>query len=244
MCTIVTCYFQMKSKHPIEHYMEWMKYMLEKQTPMVIFCDKESYPMIHAQRPYQTRIILTTLEQFHSYRYMDTYRANHEMDHETYHTPELYLVWAEKAHFVKQAITMNPFQTDYFLWVDIGCFREPCTVDWPNPQRIASLDPSKVLALNVTPFTEEELQCTKETLPSFLTTNRIGATIFGGGREVLLKYHDLYYEMVEHFISVNRFIGKDQSILNSVYLLHPSLFQLIRPGPCKDDWFYLQDFLR
>jgi len=97
--------------------------------------------------------------------------------------------------------------------------------------------------LNVTPFTEEELQCTKETLPSFLTTNRLGATIFGGGKEVLLRYHDLYYEMVDYFISMNRFIGKDQSILNSVYLLNPTLFELVEPKPCKDEWFYLQDYL-
>lgn len=243
MCTIVTGYFQMKSKHSTEKYAEWIKYMLEKETPMVIFCDKQSYPMIHAQRPYQTKIIITSLTQFYSYKYIDTYRANYEMDHETYHSPELYLVWAEKAHFVKQAITMNPFQTDYFLWVDIGCFREPSPIQWPNPIRIQSLDSSKVLVLNVTPFTEEELHCTKETLPSFLTTNRIGATIFGGGKEILLKYHDLYYEMVDYFISIDRFIGKDQSILNSVYLLNQELFQVVKPGKCKDEWFYLQNYL-
>ena len=106
------------------------------------------------------------------------------------------------------------------------------------------LDKSKVIALNVTPFTEEELHSTKDTLPSFLTINRIGATIFGGGKEALLRYHELYYEMVEYFISVDRFIGKDQSILNSVYLLNPSLFDLIEPKPCKDPWFYLQDYLK
>jgi hypothetical protein len=196
--------------------------------------------MIHAQRPYSTKIIITTLEKFHSYKYIDTYRANYEIDHERYHSPELYLLWAEKAHFLKQAILMDPFHSETFLWVDIGCFRESSPVKWPN---MAVLDKSKVIALNVTPFTEEELHCTKECLPSFLTINRIGATIFGGGKEALLRYHKLYYEMVEYFISVNRFIGKDQSILNSVYLLNPDLFDLIEPKPCKDPWFYLQDYL-
>ena len=220
--------------------MAWMKNMLAIQTPMVIFCDKESYPMIHAQRPYSTKIIITTLEKFHSYKYIDTYRANYEIDHERYHSPELYLLWAEKVHFLKQAILMDPFHSETFLWVDIGCFRESSPVKWPN---MAVLDKSKVIALNVTPFKEEELHCTKECLPSFLTINRIGATIFGGGKEALLRYHKLYYEMVEYFISVNRFIGKDQSILNSVYLLNPDLFDLIEPKPCKDPWFYLQDYL-
>ena len=187
MC-VVTCYFQIKSKYPMECYMAWMKNMLAIQTPMVIFCDKESYPMIHAQRPYSTKIIITTLEKFHSYKYIDTYRANYDIDHERYHSPELYLLWAEKAHFLKQAILMDPFHSETFLWVDIGCFRNSSPVKWPN---MASLDKAKVLALNVTPFTEEEICCTKETLPSFLTTNRIGATIFGGGKEALLRYHYL-----------------------------------------------------
>jgi len=238
MCTIVTCYFQIKSKQPVESYMLWMQYMLEKQCPMVIFCDKESYPIIKAQRPHHTKIIVMTMTEFHSYRYIDAYRANYELDHERYHSPELYMIWAEKVHFVKRAIEMNPFQSDRFLWVDIGCFREPSDLQWPK-RRI----PEKVLTLLVTPFTEEELQCTKETLPSFLTTNRIGATIFGGGKEALLRYHDLYYEMVEYFIQTGRFIGKDQSILNSVYLLNPTLFELVEKGPCKDPWFYLQDYL-
>ena len=243
MC-IVTAYFQIQSKQPVACYIEWMQHMLKMQTPMVIFCDEASYPMIASQRPLHTRIIVTTLKQFHSYKYINTYRANYEIDHERYHSPELYLIWAEKAHFVKRAIEMNPFQSNYFLWVDIGCFREPSPVKWPNPNRIREMDTNKVLVLNVTPFTEKELHCTRETLPSFLTNNRLGATIFGGGKEALLRYHELYYEMVEYFISINRFIGKDQSILNSVYLLNPTLFELIEPKPCKDEWFYLQDYLR
>ena len=240
MC-VVTCYFQIKSKFSRECYMTWMKNMLAIQTPMVIFCDKESYPMIHAQRPYFTNIIITKLEDFYSYKYIDTYRKNYEIDHEWYHSPELYLLWAEKAHFLKQAILMDPFHSETFLWVDIGCFRDTSPIEWPN---MSIIDKTKVLALNVTPFTKEEICCTKETLPSFLTINRIGATIFGGGKEALLRYHDLYYEMVEYFISMNRFIGKDQSILNSVYLLNPQLFDLIEPKPCKDTWFYLQDYLQ
>lgn len=243
MCTVVTCYFQIRSKHPISHYMEWMKNMLEKKTPMVIFCDEASYSIILAKRTYPTKIIVTTLEQFHSYKYIDTYRANYEIDHEKFHSPELYLIWAEKIHFMKLALEMNPFQSDYFLWVDIGCFRDPFFLWWPSKHRIKEQNFSKLLVLCIDPFTEEEMQCTKETLPSFLKINRLGATIFGGGKEVLLRYHDLYYEMIEYFISIDRFIGKDQSILNSIYLLNPELFHLVNPKECKDKWFYLQDYL-
>jgi hypothetical protein len=69
--------------------------------------------------------------------------------------------------------------------------------------------------------------------------------MFGGGKNVLLKWHEKYYEMLEYFISIKRFIGKDQSIMNSVYLLNKEMCNLItwQPG-CPDPWFYLQEYLR
>jgi hypothetical protein len=69
--------------------------------------------------------------------------------------------------------------------------------------------------------------------------------MFGGGKDVILNWHKKYYEMLEYFISINRFIGKDQSIMNSVYLLNKDMCELVnwQPG-CPDHWFYLQEYLR
>lgn len=251
--TIVTSYFKLNiSKASHETYSEWMKNMLVIDNPMVIFCDESSRQFIETQREdkkEKTVIITTAFNEFHTYKYANEYIANYKVDSEQRvgHTPLLYMIWGEKSHFLKRAIEMDPFKTDYFLWVDIGCFRKPNTqyIDWPNPARISEMDKTKVLLLSVVPFTESELECgTKENLPLFQFTNRIGGTMFGGGKEVLLKWHDLYYEMVEYFISIGRFIGKDQSIMNSVYLLNRDMCDLIqwKPG-CADPWFYIQDHL-
>jgi hypothetical protein len=161
------------------------------------------------------------------------------------HNMFLYMIWSEKSHFLKRAIELNPFQNEYFLWVDIGCFRVPNTqyIDWPNHNKMVAVDKSKVLMLLIEPFTDEELKSVS--LPSFQFKNRIGGTIFGGYKDALLKWHDKYYEMLEHFISIGRFIGKDQSIMNSVYLLNKDLVQLVNWVPrCPDKWFYLQEYLR
>jgi hypothetical protein len=107
------------------------------------------------------------------------------------------------------------------------------------------MDLKKVLMLSVQPFTPDELRCERlDDLPLFQYANRIGGTMFGGGKEVLLQWHDKYYEMLEYFISIGRFIGKDQSIMNSVYLLNRDMCDLVnwKPG-CSDIWFYLQDYL-
>ena len=143
---------------------------------------------------------------------------------------------------------MQRCKTDYFLWVDIGCFRKPNIdfIHWPNPDKINHLPKDKVLLLSVYPFESHELSCNnEEDLPSFQFTNRIGATIFGGGKDILLKWHTLYYSMLEYFISIGRFIGKDQSIVNSVYLLNQEQCHLVQwKNGCHDIWFYLQDYLQ
>ena len=252
--TIVTSYFKLNvSKASHETYVEWMKNMLVIENPMVIFCDEGSREFIEKERNRtegrDTVIITTTFTEFHSYKYANEYAANYKVDIEQRvgHTPLLYMIWAEKSHFLKRAIELDPFRTDYFLWVDIGCFRTPNTqyLNWPNPQRVAQLDHSKVLLLSVVPFTDSELLCdTKENLPLFQFTNRIGGTMFGGGKEVLLRWHDAYYNTLEYFISISRFIGKDQSIMNSVYLLNRDMCDLITWTPgCPDPWFYIQEYL-
>ena len=230
-----------------------MKNMLMIDNHMVIFCDENSEELIHSIRSSKldkTLIIVTNFKEFYSFKYANSFLEHFKMDKEQRvgHNMFLYMIWSEKSNFMKRAIEIDKFNTDYFIWVDIGCFRVPNVnfIHWPNPAKIETMDKDKVLLLSVTPFTLEEWECnSKETLPSFQFSNRIGGTIFGGGKEVLLKWHQKYYEMLEYFISINRFIGKDQSIMNSVFLLNKDICELIhwQPG-CTNAWFYLQDYLR
>jgi len=254
MATIVTAYFNLeKSKASHETYVDWMQNMLIIDNPMIIFCERESFGMINKfreNRIEKTHIIITTFEDFYCFRYGKSFDEHFYKDTEQRvgHGVLLYMIWSEKSNFLKRAIELNPFNSEYFLWVDIGCFRRPNTdfINWPNPERISQMPKNKVLLLSVQPFTDFELSCkTKDELPLFQFTNRIGGTIFGGGKEILLKWHTLYYDMLEHFISIDRFIGKDQSIMNSVYLTTRDICELVswKPG-CRDPWFYLQDYLR
>lgn len=254
MTTIVTGYFELDiSKASPDKYRLWMSNMLMNNNPMVIFCDENSYNTINELRKgneTNTRIIITDFEEFLCYRYVNHFHNHMRLDHELKrgHNLFLYMIWNEKSNFLKRAIELNPFNSDYFLWVDIGCFRLPNTefLNWPNPKRIEEIPKDKVLLLSVEPFSPIELSIYKlEDLPNFQRANRIGAPIFGGGKEILLKWHQLYYQMLECFIINNRFIGKDQSIMNSVYLINREICELISwKTPCNNMWFYLQDYLK
>lgn len=250
MATIVTAYFQLEtSKASHNKYLQWMCNMLIIDNPMIIFCDNKSYDFIQFLRKDKlniTRIIVIEFVDFHSYRFNSQFVQQQKIDRELNigHNSFLYMIWAEKPSFLKKAVVLDPFNTEYFLWVDIGCFRVPNTkfINWPNISK-APLD--KVLLLSVNPFTINELSVSNfNELPNFQFTNRISGTIFGGGKKVLLQWNEKYYDMVEKFISLGRFIGKDQSIMNSVYLLNRDICELINwKQPCDDIWFYMQDYL-
>lgn len=251
MATIVSCYFKLnKSKVSHEKYLQWMQNMLIIDNPMIIFCDLSSSHIIHSFRKDKmdiTRIIITEFTDFYSYRYFKNFNIQQNMDKEINigHNTYLYMVWSEKSNFLKRAIELDPFNTEYFLWVDIGCFRIPNKdfIKWPNINNVPN---DKVLLLSVYSFTNDELNVkTYDDIPNFQFTNRIGASIFGGGKKILLEWHTKYYDMIELFILTGKFIGKDQSIMNYVYLLNQDMCRLIEwKQPCNDIWFYLQNYLQ
>ena len=39
------------------------------------------------------------------------------------HNRDLYIVWSEKTNLIKIAADINYFNSDYFLWLDIGAVR-------------------------------------------------------------------------------------------------------------------------
>jgi hypothetical protein len=249
--TIVTAYFKLpQSKASHEKYSEWMQNMLLIECPMIIFCDEISEKQIQEFREHfieKTKIITMTFQEFHCYKYFNIFVNDYRTkDHERYHNPYLYLLWNEKSHFLKKAIEMNIFSTEFFLWVDIGCFRKQNTdfIQWPKTEKIPT---NKILLLSVNPFTPEEYNCNEiQYLKNFqYDIGRIGGTIFGGTSQTILKWYNIYYQMLEYFISIERFVGKDQNIMNSVAIMNKDMVELIDPDDFKHDdrWFALQEYL-
>jgi len=222
--------------------------MLAIQNRMVIFCDASSMELIRDLRKgnlYATIILETKFEEFHCYKYVDIFRAQHAIDHEkNVHSVELYLIWNEKSHFLKRAATeiekmFREPQNDKFVWCDIGCFRKPNTrfIQWPDAAKIPD---DQMLLLEVEPLLEPNGQV----LPDLTKRNYIGGTIFAGSSSAILKWHDAYYEMLERLHSMGRFVGKDQTIMSSVYIEQPEICFCVKyPQGYYDRWFYLQDFL-
>ncbi|OQV14890.1 hypothetical protein BV898_10922 [Hypsibius exemplaris] len=168
------------------------------------------------------------------------------------HSPELYAMWNEKVHMLLEAINDNPFDSDYFLWTDIGSFRNKEQAkklsSFPDTHTASLLGTDRVFFLQVGDFREDHLQIGWNGLPRRDFQHDIGAfvkgvsgTTFGGHSHAIRQYERRYYETMELMRSNGLFIGKDQNIMSTVAVLYPELVKLVKPQyylDGADPWFY------
>lgn len=255
-CTIVTCYYRSPAKHSYRQYDEWMEnFLTTVHQEMVIFCDKESYEQITEYRKAdasKTKIIILPLYETYcgDPSKHDFWMTEWHRDIEKYcHHPNLYIIWNEKAKFVERVMEMNPFETEFFCWCDIGCFRNKWDLplfekEWPSKEFLQTAEKDKMHFLYITPFMQRDYVLEDNGLTrSFERVARIGATIFLGHRDIFKKWIGLFYQTMDSYIQNNYFAGKDQNIIATMYILYPDIFKLVQPVKEEGDpWFYLQRY--
>ena len=130
MATIVTALYdidhhQSKRKHSFNEYLTWFRNVLIINAPMVIFIPQDLQSYVKEYRPsdYQTKIILRDVKE---------------------HTFKLDLL--------KEVANINPFSTEYFIWLDAETFHQPppfkYKLPWPDKYKIKILKDKFLLADN------------------------------------------------------------------------------------------------
>jgi len=257
--TIITCIFKLEKNKYDSNYYEWMSnLLLNADKYMVIYVSRDYYEIVKELRKNyedKTRIIITKLENFYVYKYLDYFKKDLERDHEKpHHNTDLYMIWNEKLKMVENAMKLNPFGTNYYCWCDIGYVRNKHYIqmymkNFPNLTKIKE-DPTKVYYLNI------DYQITAEDFKDpYNEKYRYEPAIIGGGfvigrKKEMEVYINKYYEMLETYISKDKFIGKDQTLIMSVYLENPNMIKLIRGENdhfntpfCQLKWFYFLKYL-
>lgn len=258
-CTIVTCYYRFPSKHSFEEYDQWMtNFLTTVETPMVIYTDGQSIEKIKRLRQWAEDKTIIIDRPFNTTfcaqeKYMEYWIKDWQRDYEKQiHNPRLYIVWNEKSKFVEEVMQANYFNTEYFCWCDIGCFRTQENLsnykNFPKVEKIVATN--KIQLLNIEPFNQNEIdyvnivkeqQLQNKIINIFQLKCRIGGTIFLGHKDAWNKWIPTFYSMMDTFIANDTFAGKDQDIMAMISLMYPELVNLIRP-PTPNGWFYLQDY--
>jgi hypothetical protein len=114
-------------------------------------------------------------------------------------------------------------------------------IKWPDAAKIPD---DRMLLLEVDPLNDVNEYANTGIIPNLTFTNHIGGTIFAGSSDAILKWHDAYFAMLERLYAMGRFVGKDQTVMSSVYITQPELCFCVKyPRGYYDRWFYLQDYL-
>jgi len=151
------------------------------------------------------------------------------------HSRELYWIWNEKSAMLKYVSETNPFSSEYFAWLDIGAIRHS---RWNGRVLMQNLpEEAGILLLQVGEFEDSELVL-KDGLShsDFFQKNRIGGGMIGGSAESVRIWADLFYKTIKRYFSLNRFGGKDQSVMATTCL--ESDVCLLLDGSPAHPWFY------
>lgn len=140
--TIVTCWYNVREKENHQHkgdtemkyfctpdyYYSSMKGLLEQPLPLVLFTEPKYEAMMWEMRPsslhHITRIVPLEYDELSFMNRFSLWDENHKnrtiCNHEKNKFTSLYkFLVAHKTEFVKQAIHMNPFNTNIFAWMDL-----------------------------------------------------------------------------------------------------------------------------
>ena len=222
--TLVTAYFNVgvKIDHPEwgNPYPDWIRNLLPFiRWPLVIFCDEQSVDMLKEARGGKPAVYhVTRPEAFYAYRYLDNLKRLPFPAERAEAFVACSLIWHEKHHFLRQAMSENPFGSEMFFWCDVGLFRGERFglrlsegVEWPNLRVCRALSRDKVGLILIY----------ASTCPAIM------GNFFGGAAKPLRRWCDIYYQYLERCSEEGTFERSDEIVMHSAWKGRPDAAYLL-----------------
>lgn len=230
--TCVSGYWKIKNKHG-NKFDNWFKNTLKINCPYIFFGNKESIELVKNFRcNLPTYYIELNIEEFTTYKYKD----NMIVDKSHCPSIELNLIWNEKIFMIQRALQINPFSSDFFMWIDSGIpiyrHKMPPTTSFPNINKLNKLPTDKfIYSSSITSnFNNNEFKKGKYHLH-----HHIVGTSYVLHKSIVDRWVELYSEYLK-LIDKND-IFTDQVILTLIYKDHKDFFYKYSDGYgtiCKD----------
>lgn len=240
--TLVTCYYKIKSKRPHSDYLKYIDNLLgnlNDSINMVIYTSSDLVNIFTKYVKNKSRIIIITkeFEDIPLYKkYIGIWDSQYTKDNQknTGRTYKCYVLWNSKINFVTETIGLNPFNSSYFIWIDIGCVRDNqykrLVSNFPNESKISKNSIDIVLLKD---FQNKNQKFFKDEI-------HFSGAIYGGSKSTFLRFEELYYKKFDKYLENNQFIGCDQQIISSVYLENNELFNIVlNTNSTYNSWFFI-----
>lgn len=246
--TVVSCYYKIPSKHNHFNYKIWINnLLLNIKCNIIIFTSLELVNFFknikNNNKDLKLIIIIKEINDLDILKKydLDFWNNQYLLDPTPNigRTKECYIIWNSKMNFIKEAIELNPFNSDKFIWNDIGSMRNNYFSNFISHYPLYNNISSDKLDIALLSDYTDKSQI------YYQNEIHLSGSIFGTSKDIFLKIIDLYYIFFDEYVKQNLFIGCDQQILSTLYIRYPELFNLINPyekninNEIIDIWFYL-----
>lgn len=243
--TVVTAYFQIRSKHSSDKYNTWITNMLSLQDPMVIFLSPALIPQIKELRKHalnRTVIIPMEISDVPLARNYNASFWEHQFDidrekriHRSY---QVFWIWLSKSWWVVEAIRHNFFHSQVFVWSDMGCFRNTAYNNKEMVQHPETVPRRAMLFLahHDTNPPPTRIWNSKHLLKPWHFYH--SGSIMAGYGDTFQQFHQQFMVTMDEFLTRNMFIGEDQLVMQSACLLNPQLCAYIKHTDVRDNYYF------
>ena len=255
MSTVVSCYYNVRSKFPPETYVQWMNHFCQLSINLVLFTNKQSRQYISMfENKSNVYIVEQEVNEFVTARWRSFWEYCDEIDSEPKHSADLFQLWTNKVFFVDHAIKLNPFNTQYFVWTDIGVIRSPVGINSSKnyPDKIISmLKDQETIYMAQVEHQQPHVEFQNNILSVLQNKNNnscgpvsfIAGGFFGGTINSLQLFKMDYEDQIQLFMREKCYAGKEQNIFNNLYFTKQRRVNILLL-PCerfehdqRDSWF-------
>ena len=224
-----TSYFRVPSKRSHEIYQKYIRNFFCVKACVVAFTDEVSiFDKYNSPGLYVKAINLSdTAHQIFGWGQVYWYYQWTIDPERTIHKGyQLYWIWALKTYFVKTAAEINPYKSEYYLWLDIGMFRNSNF----NHLDMISISPPMPFANKSVyygqpqPFQIDDMILDKDgkCMTDFRYKDRLAGGLFLLHRDFTTVWNEKYLTMMKEYKRRKWFVGKDQNLLATMCIEQPS----------------------
>lgn len=219
--TFVSCFFNIGRETNVElqkfeNYFQWIERLFELDINLYFFTTYEVYLKLKFKS--RKNLYIRTLRKIPG-NSLDKIRKiwiNYQTNFPEKDTAEFAFLTMAKYDFLQMAILDNPFDSEYFAWIDAGLKKVV-----PGLADIYNIIPTKLIKIclmNYTPLKEAYnldfvMSCRYKVCGGF----------FLGGKENILKFVNLMKEEAKKYLDLGYF-GMEQEFMAIVYFRNPELF--------------------
>ena len=242
--TIVSALFDIErvDGRPWEEYLKWFEEFLKLKTPMILFVSQDVADFIGEKRnDIPTEIVVQNVDQIPYYDLKDQIQEILDTDEykENISDPDrieckqsMYsVIQYSKFPWLKDAAAANPFNSDYFFWLDAGGSRffgiYDLKKEYPSKEAVKSLEDmgdSFLVQMNTEYY--PDLSEAKELDLDYLYDNRsyVLGSMFGGHKYAIARVCDMVEEIFLDEMIKKGNVNNEQIALGYLIKKYPDEF--------------------